>query len=562
MRHATVPLRRLGYRVLLGVVLLALLAACSGATPTAAPPTSQATSAPEPTVDTSGPQAGGTLRIVWGVDVSLFDPATSGRGLARGLMSPVLQGLTQINPDTGAIEPLLATSWDVSEDGLTWVFNLKEGVVFHDGTPFNAETVVANVDRWLDPEFTHVTRSRLQAIEDVVALDETTVEFRLSRPYPPLPNTMGEGFHYMLSQKDIEEHYLELGLNLPAGTGPFRLTEFVPRERIVMERWPEYAGPRADEVVLDRIVIDTVADDSARTSRLLAGEADLNLYQSVLDVSQIEADVDLEVVTAPSLRQWHFYINANQPHLSDVRVRQALNHAVDQEALVRVAFQGYAITRYSLVPEKHLGSVEVDPVYEYNTATALELLEAAGWTQDGSGVLRNSEGDALHVKLAHTTGGVYNGDQDIASAVAGFWRAIGIEVEEQPMDRGTFYGVLVDENSPNNNEVIAVPFQIDFQDGAAFLDLSFTERATPPACCNFSFYSNADSWAKIEEALGEADPASRAALIEEAQRMMWNDVPVVPGPQLQLVASKVANLNVTLYPNDLHPIAFAYFANP
>jgi glutathione transport system substrate-binding protein len=282
----------------------------------------------------------------------------------------------------------------------------------------------------------------------------------------------------------------------------------------------------------------------------------------VLDVSQIEADDNLEIITAPSLRQWHFYINVNQPHLSDVRVRQALNHAVDQEALVRVAFQGYAIPRYSIVPEKHLGAIEVDPIYAYDTAKALELLEAAGWTQDASGTLRNSAGEPLHIKLAHTTAGVYNGDQDIASAVAGFWRAVGIEVEEQPMDRGTFYGVLVDENSPQNNEVIAVPFQIDFQDGAAFLDLSFTERSLPPACCNFSFYNNAESWAKIEEALAEADPETRAALIEEAQRLMWADVPVVPGPQLQLVASKVKNLNVTLYPNDLHPVAFASFASP
>jgi peptide/nickel transport system substrate-binding protein len=274
MRHASTLVKKVGYHVLLGAILVALLAACSGATATPAPATSQATAAPEATAVTGDSQSGGTLRIVWAVDVSLFDPATSGRGLARGMMSPVLQGLTQINPDTGAIEPLLATDWEVSDDGLTWTFHLQEGVVFHDGTPFNADTVVANVDRWLDPEFTHVTRSRLQAIEAVVAVDETTVEFTLSRPYPPLPNTMGEGFHYMLSQKDIEDHYLELGLNLPAGTGPFRLTEFVPRERIVMERWPDYAGPRADEVSLDRIVIDTVADDSARTARLLAGEAD------------------------------------------------------------------------------------------------------------------------------------------------------------------------------------------------------------------------------------------------------------------------------------------------
>jgi ABC-type transport system substrate-binding protein len=533
---------------MVALVISAIVSSCTGSPPAAGPSGSA-----------NDPVKGGTLRIVWGVDVSLFDPATSGSGLARGLMTPVLQGLTQINPETGQIEPLLATKWESSNAGLTWRFTLKDGVKFQDGTAFNSETVVANVKRWLDPKFNHVTRSRLQAIKDATVVDPLTVEFTLSRVYPVLPNTLGEGFHLMLSQKDIKDYGLELGLRLPSGTGPFKVTSFVPGQSMTMERWTGYAGPDAAKVYLDKIEVIKVADNNARTSRLLAGEADLNLYQALPDVDRIKADPNLEIQATPSLRQWHFYFNTHRPQLADIRVRQALNYAFDQEALVKTAFRGFATVRYSLVPFAHLGAVDVEPKYGFNKDKAIELLGQAGWKRDSAGVMRNAAGDPLSIKLAYTTGGVYVADQESGQAAAGFWRAIGIQVREIPMDRATFYAVLVDKDSLTNNEVIGVPFQVDFQDGAAFLDLTYTQRSAPPACCNFGYQDNKTTLATIEGALAEPDTKVRTQKIQDAEKQLWQDVPAVPGPQIQLVAGKARKLHLTLRPNDLHPIAQAYF---
>ena len=570
MREAT-PTTRLGFLAAAVVAALALVAgACSdddvAATTTTAVPTTTTTvqgasTTQAGTTDTTqpaqDPRQGGELRIVWGVDADSFDPAAQAQGTARELSRIVLQGLTQQTAD-GDVLPLLAESWDISEDGLTWTFNLRDDIVFQDGTPFNSSTVVANMDRWLDPDFGHTTRSRIEDVSSTVAIDDSTVEFRLSQPIPLLAHTMAEGFHLMLSQKDIEDHYLDLGRNLPTGTGPFKLVEFEPLVRMVLERWDDYKGP--GEVFLDRILFETVSDTSTRTARLLAGEADLNIYQSLLDVGRIEGDSNVELVGAPALRGWQFYINsANNPHLDDVKIRQAMNHAVDQQAIIDVVFQGNAELNRGMISLGHAGWMEVETFYEFDPDRAIALMAEAGWTPGDDGKLSDADGNVFKVRMDMSTGGVYVADDGIGEAVAGYFEAIGIEVERVQGDRGAFFGTILAEDASGVLQVTGIPLFISFQDGATWLALTYGESSRPPDCCNLSFYDNPAAFSLIDRAVAESDLDERVRLAQEAQRLIWQDVPSVLGPQLQWVVGKSTKVKgVELMGNEGHNIAFVW----
>jgi peptide/nickel transport system substrate-binding protein len=550
---------------LLVVTFLLFGCAAPTETPSIAAPTEAPTKEIQPTIAPSAtpiPEPsfeGGDLRIVWAVDMALFDPPQESRGLGRAAINHVFQGLTKLNLETGKPEPDLAVGWTVSDDGLTWTFNLREGVVFQDDTPFNSDAVVANVKRWIDPDFPHAGRSHVADIEDARVLDDFTVEIQLLQPNPLLPASLGHGMQHIVSLQSIEAYGVELGLHLPAGTGPYKVAEFIPREKIVMERWDGYLG--SEEVYLDRIIWETVPEDSARTARLLAGEADINAYQSLQDVPRVEADPGLEILSGRALRQWHFYINMNQPHLADIRVRQALNHAVDQDGLVVAAFQGFASTRYSLIGAGHNGAIEVNPIYEYNPDKAIDLMEEAGWTMGPDGKLQDADGNVFVLRLDITTGGTYPQDDGISEAVAGMFEAIGVEMNVVRSDRTTFFATVAREEAAiDRNEVVGLPVSVAQQDAAHFLRLIYGETSLPTNCCNWAIYKNEDSWTAIANAFAEADPETRLELMEEAQRLIWDDVVTIPLPQTHYVFGKSKSIQgILMSPGELHQFAFAWF---
>lgn len=560
----------LGSRTIIVPIVLILMFFLFGcATPTEAPPGIAPTEAPttevQPTIapiDTppSEPSLeGGDLRIVWPVDMPLFDPPQESRGLGRSAINHVFQGLTKLNLKTGEPEPDLATSWEISDDGLIWTYTLREGIVFQDGASFDADTVVANVRRWMDPDFPHAARSHIADITDIRAVDTYTVEFQLSGPNPLLASALGHGLQHMVSSQAIEEYGVELGLHLPAGTGPFKLVEFIPREKIVMERWDGYQG--SETVYLDRIIWETVPDDNARTARLLAGEADINTYQSLEDVPRVEADPGLEILSGPALRQWHLYINMNQAHLGDIRVRQALNHAVDQDALVLASFQGFATTRYSLLGAGHNGAIEISPIYEYDTDKAIALMEDAGWTMGPDGKLLDADGNIFELRFDITTGGVYPQDDALSEAVAGMFEAIGVQMNVERSDRATFFATVArDEASPERNEIVGLPVSVAQQDAAIFLRLIYGETSLPVNCCNWAIYKNEEAWAVIIDAIAEADPEKRLELMAEAQRLIWDDVVTIPLPQLHYVIGRSLQVQgILMSPGELHQFAFTWF---
>jgi peptide/nickel transport system substrate-binding protein len=236
------------------------------------------------------------------------------------------------------IVPRLAKAWEVSEDGMTITFHLREGVTFHDGTPFNADAVVFNINRLIDPKTRVPLRTYINFVESARALDEYTVEVKLRYPHGPALARFTAPVNSIVSPAAVEKYGADFGRH-PVGTGPFKFVEWVRDDYILLERNEDYWG---EGPYVDELLIRVVPEDGARVLMLEAGEADVIVRVPPPDVPRLRARDDTYVVTAPSTRVIYVGMNTQHKILKDLRVRQAINYAVNKQAIVEVLLQGYA----------------------------------------------------------------------------------------------------------------------------------------------------------------------------------------------------------------------------
>lgn len=405
---------------ILGVVVLTfsmVLAACQpAATPTEAPPPEpteameepteapmeEPTEAPmeepteepmeEPTEEPMGEE--NVLVFAHSADAGTLDPAleTSANSLAPA--SHIYEGLTTFEPGTTTPIPSLATGWEASEDGLEWTFTLREGVTFHDGTPFNADAVVFNFERWWDTEnpynlgadqfiywdymfqgFKGDDGSVLAGIEKV---DDMTVKLILSVPNASLLNTLTmENFRFA-SPAAVEEQGDIYGTaeGLAVGTGPFKVDEWVKEDHLTLARNDDYWG---ELPTLDKITYRVIPDTSAMFLALQAGEVDMQSMWAVTpdDIAVAESDPNLTVAFNPAFNVGYLGLNHGKEWLQNLNVRLAIAHAIDKQAIVDALYAGDAVPAKEFQPEALWGYNEAIEDYPYDPALAAEYLQAA-----------------------------------------------------------------------------------------------------------------------------------------------------------------------------------------
>lgn len=406
--------------IVLALVTLSLLVACGPAptpTPTAAP------TAPPPTATPSGPQRGGTLTIASGHQAMTLDHHLE-RGwfdmLAIGWMC---EGLVQHRPD-GSFAPALAESWD-QEDDLTWVFHLRKGVKFHDGTDFDAHAVAFNWER-LFAEETNAPRARyLNWIESWEAVDDYTLRVRMKYPYAPwlaLMTTRSEA--WLASPAAIEKWGREEYGVHPTCTGPFKFKEYVANDRLVLEAYDEYWGGRP---YLDQIVLKYVLEDSTRTVQMQTGQALVTYQVEPGSMGALTGDPDVEVVqTGDNTLGIEFNVDPEQGFpFTDRRVREALYRAIDRDAIAENILPGLAVPIKGQFHPDSWGANPNVQEYPYDPEKAKELLAEAGYP------------DGFETKLAHPTGR-FPSDAKVAEAVQGYWAAVGVKVELESGDIATW----------------------------------------------------------------------------------------------------------------------------
>ncbi len=367
---------RMALAILLGFALVT--AACASgsddgeATETTAQPTTTAIDEVTTTVATTAPEASAVTEARIGLQLeppTLDLTASPAAAIPQVLLYNVYETLVRLQPD-GSITPLLAESWDISDDGLTYTFNLRSGVTFHNGDPFTADDVVFSIENVAFNE-AHPFTTTYAPIESVTAVDDSTVEVTLTQVSANLLFFMTQGQGVVLNQNAIDD--IE---NSAIGTGPFVFESWTVGESIVLARNDDYWG---DAALMEKVTFQYITDPNALNNAMLSDELDLVAGVSAPELLEaFEADDRFDVLTGLTYGEVTLSLNGRRAPLDDIRIRQAVSHAIDRQAVVDLAYAGYGtpIGTFSTPLDPYYK--DLTGVYDYDPDRARELLTEAG----------------------------------------------------------------------------------------------------------------------------------------------------------------------------------------
>ncbi|ERS14719.1 peptide ABC transporter [Alcanivorax sp. PN-3] len=321
-------------------------------------------------------QTGGqaTLTVSAPANPSSLDPATGGSGSDHVLLFPMYDTLVNWNPATLSATPGLAQKWSFP-DPKTLVLELRPGVTFHDGTPFNAEAVKINLDRSRTAEFSNI-RQDLSSVDQVEVSGEHVVTLHLKNPDTALPLILSDRAGMMVSPKALADNNNRVDRN-PVGAGFMRFQKWDDGSEVAMTRYADYNGPNKPAV--GAISFKIITDSATRLRSVMSGQAQMAYHLDGRQKQMIERLPTLQGFADPTIYCYQFYMNMARKPLDDVRVRQAINYAVDREAFVRVAMAGAGEPAFMNLPKSHWAyDPETAKLYSHDPDKARALLKEAG----------------------------------------------------------------------------------------------------------------------------------------------------------------------------------------
>ncbi|MBZ0293173.1 MAG: hypothetical protein K8L99_11465, partial [Anaerolineae bacterium] len=322
--------------------------------------------------DEATPQTGGTLRAAWQAGWESLDPHFASSEASFQVLNNVLDSLTFFDDDMNLI-PWLAESWEQSEDGLTWTFHLKDGVVFSNGRPMTAEDVKWSFDRLKDPDVGSGNAFRIGGSETTVeAVDDLTVAVTTPTVLATLPVSLASKSAGVMASESLED---DGTVNVPIGTGPFAISEVEGTSRLLLTRNEYYWQEGLP--YLDAVEVTPITDDTARDLALQGGEVDWIFTISPQNFDDLQADENVIVETAPRLAYDYFGLNLNREPFNDVNVRQAMAYAIDRQQICDFAFFGLCVPTQGPTGPGTPWYFPYAP-YDRDLEKAAELLDAAG----------------------------------------------------------------------------------------------------------------------------------------------------------------------------------------
>ena len=492
-----------------GVIALALVcAACAGAADDPTDATTDATtSGSSGSSGSSGTAvAGGELVVALATQPTAIDPINAPSVVEGNVAWQMFDSLVWIN-DEGEIEPALAESWTVSDDGTSYTFELRDDVTFHNAEVFDAAAVKFTWEAGSNPENAYYDSFTLAS--DVTVVDADTVTITAAEPNALFLIQVGAGWPMF-----PPEYYAEVGLaefaRAPIGTGPFEFVEWAQGDRIVLEKFDGYW--REGFPKLDRVVFRPILESSTRAAAVRTGDVDIVQRLSPTDAVSLDGADGVNLVEYANNRVYYIAFNnltsgVGQP-TEDVKVRQAMNYAIDKEAIVDALFEGKGNPSSALLTE---GDVGYDPSitpYPYDPETARQLLDEAGYA-DGFEIAMSCPSDA------------YTNFVEVCEAVAAQLGEVGISVELDVMESGAFWDLQAEKQLPplfgdswsaNSNEASAYDRIFGALGGEA---ASFSAWADPA----------------IDELLASVrttlDDEARASVFTELHRRLHDDPPFI-----------------------------------
>lgn len=432
----------------------------------------------------------------------------------------IVEPLITLNADM-EIEPRLATSWDFVEPNRLR-FALREGVTFHDGTPFDADAVKFSWDRAMFADPPGRWASLAGPISAVEVVDEYTVDIVTEEPYGPLLLTSTMVFTGVVSPAAVEEHGEDYGRN-PVGTGPFKFVEWRSNERIVLEANEDYWRGAPS---LDRVVFRVVPEEGARMLALRTGEAHMVLNPAPADLPGLEQDPNFEVSAATGLRVFYLGFNLGHSPADDVLVRRAIHHAINVPLIVEGVLEDAATVPSSLISPGVLGYSDMRLLerYPYDPDQARALLEEAGYTSGPDGVLQR-DGEPLVVRMLPASGR-YLKDRDVAEVLQEFLSQVGIRAELDIFEWSTTFTMM--REAELDYPMFTFGWLTTTADADYTLFSNYHSDELPPESWNRWQYGNPEVDELLEAARASVDPEEREALYAEVQEILAEDLPAIP----------------------------------
>jgi peptide/nickel transport system substrate-binding protein len=331
------------------------------------------------------PVSGGSLTIAQGVEPPGLDPTTAtSAAIPRVVYSNVLEGLVKIDRN-GKIVPALAKDYKISKDGKEYTFVLKKGVKFHDGKPFDAEDVKFTFDRLMDPKTATAHPEYYKDIDSVQVVDSHTVKIKLKNV-----NSM---FLFNLVRPDsiiVNKQAVDKIKSAPVGTGPFKFVEWVRGDRVTLAKFEGYH--RKGIPYLGKVTFKFIGDPSAQIASLKAGDIDVIAYDvSPENALLLEKDPKFKVLNGYTTSKVVLSTNNSRKPFTDVRVRRAMAHAIDRNALIKGAMSGYGVPIGTHMEPGNPYYIDLTSTYPYNPETAKQLLTEAGYPNGFEAVIKLPE---------------------------------------------------------------------------------------------------------------------------------------------------------------------------
>ena len=450
----------------------------------------------------------------------------------------VVETLVTFPEESTQVVPGLAESWTISKDGLQYTFKLRRGITFHDGTPLNAEAVKFSIERQINPNhpayklgkypFANFFFGNVKAVE---VLSEERVAFLLNEPRASFLSILTAGAASIVSPTAVMKWGPDYPTH-PVGTGPFRFASWDRGQRVVLEKNPTYWKY---PVKVERVIYRPIVEDQARLTELLTGTLDVIVGVPADFVSQLEQNAKITLLKQVGAHVWYLGMNNQKKPFDDKRVRQALNYAVNKDAIVKDVLKGTgAASRGPVLP----GTWGADPAlkaYPYDPERAKKLLAEAGYPNGFSTTLWVPEsGSGMQAPVAMST------------VMQSNLKAVGVNVSLQTMEWGAYLAKL----RTKEQELFALSWMAGTEDPDMVMYPLLHSSQWTPVGPNRALYKNARFDALLQQARLTTDQAKRAQLYKEAQRILVDDAPwVFVDHEIQIAALSKRVQGFKLHPS-------------
>lgn len=425
----------------------------------------------------------------------------------------IYDGLVRFKSGTLQVEPALAESWTISEDGKTYTFKLRQGVKFHDGSAFDAEAVKFNFDRMLDENHPFYNTGpfplsfNFAAVDKVNAIDPQTVEFKLKEAFAPFLSNLAYPTGLIVSPAAVKEYGKDYGRH-PSGTGPFKFVEWQSNQRVVVERNGDYWN---EAPALEAVVFRPITDSNTRVAEMMAGGIDVMVEVPPDNIATFQNDPNFAVSEQVGPHVWFSILNTKEGPFKDKAVRQAANYAVNKQGLVDNVLQGTAtVSAGPIAPAFDWVKTSVEP-YPYDPEKAKQLLADA-----------KIEDPSLTFYITEGGSGMLD-PVTMGAAIQADLEAVGFKVKIETYEWNSFLS-RVNPGLEGKADMAEMAWMTNDPDTLPYLALR-TAAMPDKGGFNSGYYSNPDLDAILEKARTSTDQAERGKLYGQVQQIVHDDAP-------------------------------------